>query len=114
MLIPLDVTAALEFTSGLSTIRINGDGDKFTAEAADLRSAFSAYLVLRSSLAGLHRLLCSTGLGFDLRIREVVVVRLGIGARPTWMGALLGASGAEFRVSPILRASVRSGVSASG
>src|SRR5271165_4631269 len=51
MLRPLDVTAALEVRSGGSTIRINGDGDKLTADAANLRSAVAAYRTLRSSLA---------------------------------------------------------------
>ena len=111
MLRPLDVTAALILTCGRSTILINGDGDMLTAEAADLRSAVAAFWTLRNSLAGLHQVLCSTGLCFDIRIRQVVVGRLGTGARPTWMSALLGFPGVELRISKILVASFQSAFS---
>jgi len=108
MLRPLDVTAALEVRSGRSTIRINGDGDKLTAEAANLRSAVAAYQTLRSSLADMNRVLCSLGLRFDIRIRQVVIGRLGTGARPTWMSALLGLPGVELHVSKLVLVSFQS------
>ena len=108
MLRPVDVTAALEVRSGPSTIRIDGDGDKLTAEAANLRSAVAGYQTLRGSLADLNRVFCSTGLCFDIRIRQVVIGRLGTGARPTWMSALLGLPGIELHVSKLVLVSFQS------
>lgn len=108
MLRPLDVTAALILTCGRSTILINGDGGKLTAEAADLGSAVAAYRTLRGSLADMNRVLCSLGLSFDIRIRQVVIGHLGTGARPTWMSALLGFPDVELRVSKLVLVSLQS------
>ena len=108
MLRPLDVTAALEVRSGGSFIRINGDGDRLTADAANLRSAVAAYRTLGSSLADMNRVLCSLGLRFDIRIRQVVIGRLGTGARPTWMSALLGFPGVELHVPKLVLVSFQS------
>jgi len=108
MLRPADVTAALEVRSGRSTIQINGDGDKLTADAANLGSAVAAYQTLRGSLADVNRVLCSLGLHFDIRIRQVVIGRLGTGARPTWVSALLGLPGVELHVSKLVLVSLQS------
>lgn len=115
---PLAATADLKLEHrGRPALHLHGDGSVLYADLCGLRVGLR---LLQQRVAGspslsssrrklmlAARLLASTGLRLEIRLRDREIVRLGRDARPGALERLVGLDGVEIRPLAIVRAALR-------